>query len=184
MDEVIRFYTAQDRSLLEEFRAKTFDEGNTSLDIKRFDPGNLDGQIFLFFKDNELASISVVENSKKYTEESESCRICRYHILKKFRHCNAGFKMLPHQVKWAFKNGYKLIFWTHDVNNRALNAMYQHKRRMPNKQDYFNDPLYKSFKFLPQYRFITGSYTQYVYAKHLDMTFNWEPKGKMIQVPV
>ena len=179
MTEIIRQYTSYDREILEQFRVKSFEEGNTSLHIKRFNPDDLNGQTFLFFKDSELASVSVVEDSLKYTEESDTCRICRYHILKKFRHCNAGFKMLPYQVKWAEDNKYKLIFWTHDVNNRALNAMYQHKRRMPNKQDYFEDPLYKSFEFYPQYRFITGDYIQYVYAKLLVPDFIWNPKGKM-----
>jgi hypothetical protein len=126
--ETIRQYQPNDRNIIEEFRLKTFEEGNESLRYNIYNPDNLDGQTFLFFIDNELASISVVESSKKYTGENNTCRICRYHILKKYRHCSAGFKMLPYNVQWAIDNNYQLIYWTHDVNNRALNAMYNTKK--------------------------------------------------------
>ena len=177
----IRTYKKSDRQLIEDFRIKTFEEGNDSLRPTIYDPDNIDGETFMLFIDEELASISVIESSIKYTGESNAARICRYHILKKHRHCNAGFRMLPLQVEWAIKNKFKLVYWTHDINNRALNAMYQHKRRMPNKQEFFDDPLYKSFEFISDMRFVTGSVTQYVYAKKLDLEFNWNPKGKIVR---
>jgi hypothetical protein len=180
MNVIIRGYRSTDRPLIEDFREKTFIEGNDSLTVKKYNPDNLIGQTFLFFIDNDLSSISVVESSIKYTQEDNTARICRYHILKKYRHCNAGFQMLPYNVGWAIENNYKLIYWTHDVSNRALNAMYQHKRRMPNKKEFFEDPLYKSFEIQPNLRFITGDVTQYVYAKKLDAAFVWSPKGNMI----
>lgn len=182
MNITIRGYASTDRQLIEDFRVKTFAEGNESLSVKKYDPDNLIGQTFLLFIDDDLASISVVESSIKYTQEDNTARICRYHILKQYRHCNAGFRMLPYNVSWATENNYKLIYWTHDVNNRALNAMYQHKRRMPNKQEFFDDPLYKSFEIQPNLRFITGDVTQYVYAKKLDANFVWVPKGNMIEL--
>lgn len=182
MNISIRGYQPTDRQLIENFREKTFAEGNESLSVKKYDPDNLIGQTFLLFIEDDLASISVVESSIKYTQEDNTARICRYHILNQHRHCNAGFRMLPYNVSWATENNYKLIYWTHDVNNRALNAMYQHKRRMPNKQEFFDDPLYKSFEMYPKLRFITGDVTQYVYAKKLDTNFIWNPKGNMIEL--
>ncbi len=176
---LIRTYNPEDKGLIEDFRLKTFKEGNDSLRPNIYDPDTLIGQTFMLFVDNALASISVVESSKKYTDEDNVARICRYHILKEYRHCNAGFKMLPLQVEWAKDNDYQLIYWTHNINNRALNAMYQHKRRMPNKQEFFDDPLYKSFQFIDDMRFITGDVTQFVYAKSLNDEFIWRPKGKM-----
>lgn len=181
MNELIRVYTPLDRNIVEEFRSQTFNEGNNSLTTSKFNPDTLNGETFLFFKNDKLASISVIENSINYTNNIDVCRICRYHILKEFRHSNAGFKILPYQVQWAIDNDYKLIFWTHDVNNRALNALYQHTRMMPNKQSYFTDPLYTSFKFYPQYRFVAGDCIQYVYAKLLDQQYVWNPTGKMTQ---
>lgn len=181
MNISIRNYQSTDRNLIEDFRQKTFNEGNDSLTIKKYNPDDLIGQTFMLFIDDELASISVVESSIKYTEEEDVARICRYHILKKYRHCNAGFRMLPLQVEWAIENKFKLIYWTHDVNNRALNAMYQHKRRMPNKQEFFDDPLYRSFELVSNIRFVTGSVTQFIYAKKLDPDFNWNPAGNMIK---
>lgn len=181
--ESIRTYLPSDREIVEAFRLQTFAEGNNSLSVNKFKPDEFDGQIFLFFIDNELASISAVEYSNSYTTDSNVGRICRYHILKKFRHCNAGFKMLPFQVKWAEEKGIKLLYWTHDVNNRALNAMYQHKKMMPNKKEFFRDPLYQSFQWIPELRFIAGDCVQYVYAKKLDEAFNWEPQGQMTRIP-
>lgn len=175
----IRTYNPSDRQLIEDFRLKTFDEGNDSLRREIYNPDCLDGQTFMLFIDNNLASISVVESSEKYTNENNVARVCRYHILREYRHCNAGFRMLPLQVKWAEDNEFKLIYWTHNINNRALNAMYQHKKRMPNKQEFFDDPLYKSFEFIENMRFVTGDVIQFVYAKKLDPTFTWIPGGKM-----
>lgn len=182
--ELIRPYAPEDRELVEEFRANTFAEGNNSLRPEIYNPDDFNGQTFLFFIGDRLASISAVESSLKYTNETDTCRICRYHILKEFRHCNAGFKMLPYNVQWAIDNKYNLIYWTHDVSNRALNAMYQHKRRMPNKANFFEDPLYKSFQQVQNLRFVTGDVIQYVYAKPLTEGYVWNPGGKMIQVPV
>jgi hypothetical protein len=179
--EIIRKYQKEDIDLIENFRKQTFNENNNSLSYKNFNPENLKGQIFLFFIDSILASIQVIESSEKYTEENDSCRICRYHILKRFRNCNAGFKMLPHCVQWAVENNFKVVYWTHDINNKTVNALYQHKKIMPGKISFFKDPLYQSFVFRPDLRFITGSVTQYVYAKYLDSDFIWEPKGYMIK---
>lgn len=169
--------------LIENFRKLSFADGNDSLSFENFVPKELDGQIFLYFIDDELASISAIERSTKYTQEYETARICRYHILKKFRHCNAGFKMLPYQFQWARDNNVKLVYWTHDVNNRALNAMYQHKKIMPGKKSFFEDPEFQSVEFIPTLRFIAGPVVQYVYAKKIDPEFNWNPRGQMIQVP-
>ena len=85
--------------------------------------------------------------------------------------------MLPHCVQWAIDNQYQLIYWTHNVDNKALNALYQHRKIMPGKINFFKDPLYQSFKLQPSLRFVTGKTIQYVYAKYLNPTFEWKPKG-------
>lgn len=180
MTELILEYSLEYRTQVDEFKIKAIAEGNESMTKLSLD--TLNGVLFMHIKDNILISIMAVEDSKIYTGESDSCRMCRYHILKEHRHSNSGFKMLPYQVEWARLKGYKVIYWTHDINNRALNAMYQHKRRMPNKQEFFEDPLYRSFELVSNIRFVTGSVTQFVYAKKLDPDFNWNPAGNIVHV--
>jgi predicted N-acetyltransferase YhbS len=68
MNIKIRVYQSADRQLIEDFREKTFSEDNESLSIKKYDPDNLIGQTVMLFIEDELASISVVESSIKYTQ--------------------------------------------------------------------------------------------------------------------
>jgi len=183
MSESILEYSSPYRTQVEEFKIKAISESNESMEKLSLD--NLNGVLFMHFKDNILISVMAVEDSKIYTGESDSCRMCRYHILKEYRHSNSGFKMLPYQVEWAKKNKYKVIYWTHDINNRALNAMYQHKRRMPNKQDYFNDPLYRSFKLIPDVVFKVSKHSpmlQYIYAKVLVNDYTWNPTENIVHI--
>lgn len=185
-DVSVREYTPEDRNLIEDFRQKTFDEGNDSLTPQKYNPDTIDGQTWMTFVGDELASISVVERSH-YTNDPEIAgRICRYHILKKFRHSNAGFRMLEHQCQWAKDQGMKVLYWTHNVNNKALNAMYQHKKKMPMRGKavpYFMTETYRAFQIQPNMIFKVSPKSdllQYVYANILDENYVWEPKSPTI----
>jgi hypothetical protein len=177
----VRQYTKSDRNLIEDFRTQTFLEGNDSLDSKKYDPDAINGMTWMTFVENELASISVVERSHYTNDPDISGRICRYHILKKFRHSNAGFRMLPDQVEWAKNNGIKVLYWTHNVNNKALNALYQHKKTMPFRGEavpYFMTDTYKSFILQDDMIFKVSKNSdllQYVYASILEEGFVWRP---------
>lgn len=177
----VKEYDKTYRNLIEEFRLKTFNEGNDSLSADKYDPDNLNGQTWMTFVNDELASISVVERSH-YTGDSDIAgRICRYHILKEFRHSNAGFRMLPNQVQWAKDNNLKVLYWTHNVNNKALNALYQQKRRMPFRGEsvpYFMTDTYKAFKLNPEMIFKVSKksdFLQYVYVNILEDGYIWKP---------
>ncbi len=177
----VKEYDKSYRNLIEEFRLNTFNEGNDSLSTDKYDPDNLNGQTWMTFVNDELASISVVERSH-YTDDPEIAgRICRYHILKKFRHSNAGFRMLSAQVEWAKKQGLKVLYWTHNVNNKALNALYQHKKTMPFKGEavpYFMTDTYRAFKLQPDMIFKVSkksNFLQYVYVNILEDGYIWKP---------
>lgn len=182
----VKEYTYEFRNIIEEFRQKTFDEGNDSLTPEKYNPDEINGQTWMTFVDNELASISVVERSYYTGDPDVAGRICRYHILKKFRHSNAGFRMLPDQVNWAKANGLKVLYWTHNVNNKALNAMYQGKKRMPFRGSavpYFMTDTYQAFKLQSDMIFKVSpksDFLQYVYANVLEENFNWRPDHKSI----
>lgn len=186
MTESILEYSPVYRKQVEEFKSKAIAEGNESMMKLSLD--DINGVLFMHFKDDILISIMAVEDSKRYTGESDSCRMCRYHILKEHRHSNSGFKMLPYQVEWAKLNGYKVIYWTHDVKNRAMNALYQHKRRYPLAESgkyNFDSELYRSFNLVPGMVFKVSkdsSMLQYIYAKILVYNYSWEPKENIVHI--
>lgn len=184
--ETIIEYSDIYQQQVEEFKLKAIAEGNDSM--KKLSLTDINGVLFMHFKDNVLISVMAVEDSKRYTGEGDSCRMCRYHILKEHRHSNSGFKMLPYQVEWAKLNGYKVIYWTHDVKNRAMNALYQHKRKYPlveSGKSNFDSELYLSFKLVPEIVFKvskTDPMLQYIYAKILVDNYNWEPKENIVYI--
>ena len=184
-DVIIKEYNEDYRIELEKFRRQTILEGNTSLVSDKFNPEALDGKIWCAYIDNELASISAVERSH-YTEDPDiAARVCRYHILKKFRHSHCGFKMLPLQIKWARENNFKILYWTHDIKNKPLNALYQHKKKMTDKESkkYFEADWYKQLK--TDYRWLfkvsknpNDNFYQYVYYIDLqNENYEWIPKS-------
>lgn len=164
------------------FRRQVLEEGNDSLKSDKFDPDNLDGKIWCVYIDNVLASISVVESSHYTGDPTIAARVCRYHILKKFRHSHCGFRMLPYQIEWAKQQGYKILYWTHDVKNRALNAMYQHKRKMidPEAKKFFDADWYKQLQFDKRWLFEVNTeidFLQYVYYIDLqNENYVWMPE--------
>ena len=183
LEELIRPYTAKDRELVESFREASFLEGNNSLATDKFDPDQLNGRILLFFYHGQLVSLSVAEASH-YTGDPEiACRVCRYHILQEFRKkfLFCGFKMLRLHSEWAQQQGYSLIYWTHDVKNKALNSLYQRKKKYSLGADtqWFDDPVFKSFHLNPEYLFRVSEKSdmlQFIYQYPLKPGFIWHPK--------
>lgn len=172
------------KDLIEDFRIKSFEEGNNSITYDKYNPEET-GKTWCVFIDNELASISVVEPSH-YTGDPEiAARVCRYHILKKHRHSNCGFKMLKLQIEWATKQNFKILYWTHNVKNRALNAMYQHRKKMvkPESKEFFDSDWYKQVKLDSRFLFKSSPgdrCIQYVYYIDLqNINFVWYPKQSM-----
>lgn len=178
MGERIITYSPDLRDDIEKFREQTFLEGNESLRKDKFDPDTLKGKIWMAYVDDTLVSISAAEESH-YTGESNVLRKCRYHILKKYRHGRYGFKFLKEMISWGQTENYKLLYWTHDVNNIALNALYQRKRTYALSSDnqWFHEYPYTELEFEKNLLFKTGSMLQFVYTIHIDKSFIWKPKG-------
>jgi hypothetical protein len=176
MTEKIVVYRPELRADVEKFREQTFAEGNKSLTKYKFDPDNIQGRIWLAYEDDVLVSLSVAEESH-YTNETNVIRKCRYHILKKYRHGRYGFKFLKNMVPWCQENDYKLLYWTHDVTNTALNALYQHRKTYAATTDnkWFHEWPYTELKFEKDILFKTGNMLQFVYSIHIDPNFVWKP---------
>lgn len=180
-DVRIERYSPFRKADVENFISIAIDEGNDSYKTSNFHPDTINGQTWLTLVGDEIASISAVERSH-YTGDPEIAgRICRYHILKKFRHSNAGFKMLEDQVTWGKEHDLKVLYWTHNVNNKALNALYQHKRTMPfrgGSVPYFMTETYRAFRLQTDMIFrvsMKSDFLQYVYANVLDPSYEWKP---------
>lgn len=182
----VKPYDKSHKSQVDEFLEIAINEGNDSYKTSNFHPERIDGQTWLTFVDGDLASISAVERSHYTGDPDIAGRVCRYHILKKYRHSNAGFRMLNDQVEWAKTVGLKVLYWTHNVNNKALNAMYQHKRTMPFRGEsvpYFMTDTYRAFVLQPDMIFKVSplsDFLQYVYANTLDSNFIWRPSHPSI----
>lgn len=176
MTEIIVKYTHDRRADLERFRQQTFVEGNNSLHPDRFNPDTLQGQIWMAYVDDIVVSISAAEVSH-YSNESDVIRKCRYHILKKYRHGRYGFKFLSEMVTWCQLNGYKLLYWTHDIHNTPLNALYQRRRTYAFSTDnhWFRQWPFSELTFEKNMLFKTGDMLQFVYSIKIDKNFTWHP---------
>lgn len=166
------------------FRQQAIREGNRSLISDKFNPYNFNGKIWCCYINNNLASISAAEESHYTGDPKIAIRICRYHILKKYRHSHCGFKMLYYQIIWAKNQNYKILYWTHDIQNKALNALYQHKRTMVDQESkiFFNSDWYRQVKLDKRLLFTIdkGKTMQYVYYITFDQEFKWFPTKSVI----
>tara|TARA_B100000131_G_scaffold320790_1_gene369821 strand:- start:2086 stop:2727 length:642 start_codon:yes stop_codon:yes gene_type:complete len=177
---------------VESFRYLSFLEGNDSLSYDKYDPDNLNGETWLVYVDHELAAISVAEASHYTGDPDIALRICRLHIAKKFRPAWLGMLAGEHQIKWAKEKGYKIVYITHDIHNRAINAMYQHKRygapitELQKEMNYlWHTDWYQSLKtdFNRLFRVDENSdFLQYVYYWTLEDGYVWLPKTNMINI--
>ena len=185
-DIVVKSYSPSDRGLIEDFREKSFAEGNESISYDKYNPDSIRGQTWLTFVQGELAAISVCQASYYTGDESIAARICRYHILKKYRHCNAGFRMLPHQIAYAKNCGHKVVYWTCDINNRPLNELYSKRRVIPGKGHFFRGKSYQGFTLKKNYLFKvskTSNFLQYIYQKILLDGYDWIPQTNVVYHP-
>ena len=168
--------------LIERFRLKTFEEGNDSLTHKKYDPDNSDIETWMCFKDDELISISAAERSHYTNDPDIAVRVCRYHILKKYRFSHCGLIMGEHQIKWAREKGFKILYITHDIKNKAINNLYQRRKQMTDKafKEHINGEWYTSLQVEKKFLFTTGKMLQYVYSIRLQGDYDWQPKSDYI----
>lgn len=124
----IKEYHADMHDEFEAFRKIALQEGNDSLTLAKFDQLKFDGKIWCLFIDNEMACVSAAENDKYTGSTDIAVRICRLHILKKFRPSQFGVQILKDQVIWAKEQGYKILYFTHDIWHTPINMIYQHKK--------------------------------------------------------
>ena len=162
------------RCHVEDFRQKTFLEGNYALPVSKFDPDFLDGKTFYVPIDGEIASLAVLEQDHYATKDAKVLRACRFHTLKKYRNLALGSAhILPAMIRWARNNDYDCVYWTHDVKNKGLNAIYQLKRKPTKHEHLNNDEIWNSIQFDQRWLFQVDKKSdllQYVYYIDLKNT--------------
>ena len=168
--------------MIERFRLQTFKEGNDSLTYKKYNPDNPEIETWMSFKDDKLISISAAESSHYTNDPDIAVRVCRYHILKEFRHTHCGLIMAEHQINWAREKGFKILYITHDIKNKAINNLYQRKKQMTDKafKEHINGEWYTSLQVEKKFLFTTGKMLQYVYSIRLQGEYDWQPKSDYI----
>ena len=90
--------------------------------------------------------------------------------------------MGEHQIKWAREKGYKILYITHDINNRTINKLYQRRKVMtvPSFKEHTKGEWYNNLKLEKNFLFKTGSMLQYVYSIRLQGDYDWQPKSDYI----
>jgi hypothetical protein len=168
--------------MIERFRLQTFQEGNNSLTHKKYNPDNPEIETWMCFQDDKLISISAAERSHYTNDPDIAVRVCRYHILKKHRFTHCGLIMGEHQIKWAREKGFKILYITHDIKNKAINNLYQRRKQMTDKafKEHINGEWYTSLQVEKKFLFTTGKMLQYVYSIRLQGDYDWQPKSDYI----
>ena len=185
MEKILK-YQPQYKNLVEDFLARAVLEGSSGTYKKeKFNLDDLDPQssLWMAIVDNEVASISYAERSF-ITGTPESIRKCRYHILKKHRHGRYGFKMMKNQIAWAKENGFKHYYWTHDVKDKAINQLFQHKKKyVGGDNSWFEDQDYKKLTLENDLVFHDSPKSdmiQFVYSYYIDKNYKWKPTKAII----
>ena len=168
--------------MIERFRLQTFKEGNDSLTYKKYNPDNPEIETWMSFKDDKLISISAAESSHYTNDQDIAVRVCRYHILKEFRHTHCGLIMAEHQIKWAREKGFKILYITHDIKNKAINNLYQRKKKMTDKEfkKFTTGEWWTKLQLEKSFLFTTGKMLQYVYSIRLQGDYDWQPVSDFI----
>jgi len=168
--------------MIERFRLQTFKEGNDSLTYKKYNPDNPEIETWMSFKDDKLISISAAESSHYTNDPDIAVRVCRYHILKEFRHTHCGLIMAEHQINWAREKGFKILYITHDIKNKAINNLYQRKKKMTDKgfKKFTTGEWWTKLQLEKSFLFTTGKMLQYVYSIRLQGDYDWQPVSDFI----
>lgn len=168
--------------MIERFRLQTFKEGNDSLTYKKYNPDNPEIETWMSFKDDKLISISAAESSHYTNDPDITVRVCRYHILKEFRHTHCGLIMAEHQINWAREKGFKILYITHDIKNKAINNLYQRKKKMTDKEfkKFTTGEWWTKLQLEKSFLFTTGKMLQYVYSIRLKGDYDWQPVSDFI----
>ena len=175
--------------LIEEVQQLSLEEGNTAITPDKFNVHKTEGTPILILWDDQPAGMAFLEPSWYTGDPQTAVRACRYHILKKYRNKQLGFVLFPELMKEARRQGYKVMWWSLEPDNVALNNAYQGKRRTIQSRKLWNNTYDEDFwskiKYDQRYMFQVDRnaphYLQNVYW--VDLTredMQWMPQKGMV----
>tara|TARA_Y100000385_G_scaffold289610_1_gene359642 strand:+ start:1312 stop:1890 length:579 start_codon:yes stop_codon:yes gene_type:complete len=174
---------------ISEIQNLSLEEGNTAITPDKFNVEKTEGTPILILWNDEPAGMAFLEPSHYTGDPDVAVRACRYHILKKFRNKQLGFVLLPELMKESRRLGYKVMWWSLEPDNVALNNAYQGKRRTIQSKKLWNNTYEEDFwsKIIYDQRFMfmvdkkAPHYLQNVYW--VDLTQEqmlWMPQKGMV----
>ena len=164
---------------------KALEEGNTSITPDKYNINTTPGTPMLILLDDKVAGFCSYEPDTYMGTPDIAVRICRLHILKEYRHNQLGFYFWDHSLKKAKDDGFKIQYMTHDVNAKAMNALYEHKRHVPgHSREPYNLDSFKRIKKETRFLFDVdpgSEFMQNVYYVDVDNDdYKWTPKTNVI----
>lgn len=182
-------YQPQFKEDVEKFRDLSFEEGNDSLARDKFELEGFMGQIWVVFVDGKIVGTSAIEASHYTDDPRVAARVVRLHVLKEYRSTAFGIVIMEHQLEWCKRRGFKIMWWSIDINKRAHNAIYQKKRspayalREQHKDMW--DGWWQDLVFARDRLFIVdprADLLQYVYYFVLEDGYKWKPESNMVYI--
>ena len=108
---------------------KAYEEGNGETFDNKYHPYKSPGETFVALWEGRPAGLISAEPSTYTSDPDIAIRACRLHIVKEYRTKQIGFRLWDKCYWYAKENNYKVVFFTHDVNAKAMNEIYQHKKK-------------------------------------------------------
>ena len=164
---------------------QAYEEGNGEAFTNKYHPYDSPGETFVAFWDDKPAGMISCEPSEYTSDPNIAARACRLHVLKKYRAKQIGFPLFDACYNYS-KDKYKVLYITHSVDARAMNAIYQ-KRKMSLFKGAEKNPYelesWKRLEWNKEYLFqvdLTADYYQNIYQITLEDNFHWNPKSNVV----
>lgn len=165
---------------------KAIEEGNGEAFKGKYNPETTPGETFVILVDGAPAGMVSCEPSTYTGDPDIAARACRLHITKEYRAKQYGFLLLDACYDYCRHEGYKVLYITHDVNSKAMNAIYQ-KRKMSlfkgASRNFYMLPAWKELTWNKKHIFKVDSqadFYQYIYQIILEDGFQWIPKSNVV----
>tara|TARA_B100000073_G_scaffold102634_1_gene82047 strand:- start:176 stop:763 length:588 start_codon:yes stop_codon:yes gene_type:complete len=161
------------------------EEGNGEAFEGKYDPHTTPGETFVALWEGRPAGLISCEPSTYTGDPDVAARATRLHVLKDYRAKQIGFYLFDACYRYALDK-YKVIYITHDVSSRAMNAIYQHKKKSlfkgASKNPYELDS-WKNLTWNKEYLFKVdpvAEFYQNIYQVILEEGFHWKPKTNVV----
>lgn len=163
------------------------EEGNGEAFKDKYHPYKSPGETFVALWEGRPAGMVSCEPSTYTGDTDIAVRACRLHVLKDYRAKQIGFYLLHACYEWAKDNNYKVLFITHDVNAKGMNAIYQKKKmslfKGASKNPYELES-WKNLEWNQEYLFKVdpnADFLQNIYQIILEDGYQWIPKINVVE---